>query len=287
MTPALARAVDTRKVVAGEPGEVSIAELAALTGVAEATLRAWETRYGVPRPRRLPSGHRRYPRAEVELIDAAVEYRRAGMSVAAALERALATLPSPPESIFAALLEQRPELAPHEMDKRTLARISRAIEDECLARASPGLLVGAFQREAFYRPAEPRWRELAGSMEVTFVLADFGRRRVSTLGPSEVPFAERSPLRREWGLIGPAGCLLARERAGSARDDRRRVFDAIWSPEPEIVHGAGRIAISMLGEDPLAERAAAVLGPAPAPSSRELRRATSLTNRIIGYVAAG
>ena len=29
------------------------------TGIGEATLRAWEQRYGFPEPHRLPSGHRR------------------------------------------------------------------------------------------------------------------------------------------------------------------------------------------------------------------------------------
>ena len=35
------------------------------TGISEHTLRAWERRFGVPRPRRLPSGHRRYTSEQV------------------------------------------------------------------------------------------------------------------------------------------------------------------------------------------------------------------------------
>lgn len=49
----------------GEPQLLSIGELAAATGISVDTLRVWERRYGKPRPQRLPSGHRRYPRSLV------------------------------------------------------------------------------------------------------------------------------------------------------------------------------------------------------------------------------
>ena len=240
----------------------------------------------------------------MEVVRAAVEHRRGGLSVAAALERARAAGGEPATSIFAAVRESRPELTPLAIDKTTLVCVSHAIEDECSARAVRGLLIGCFQRESFYRRAEPRWRELARGMAVTIVLADFARRRDRMRKPCEVPFARRSPLRSEWALIGPAGCLLARERPGREPGDERRLFDAVWSPEPEVVHAAARVAISLVagdslaggdslvngdslaGGDSLAERAVQALGPAPAPSPPELRRAASLTNRIIGYVAA-
>jgi DNA-binding transcriptional MerR regulator len=265
--------------------EITIAELASLTGVGEATLRAWEDRYGAPRPARLPNGHRRYSSRDVDVVRAAVEHRRSGLSVAAALARARTAGAEPAASIFAAVRESRPELAPLTIDNRTLARVSHAIEDECAARATSGLLIGSFQRESFYRRAEPRWRELARDMAVTIVLADFARRRVRAHAPSEIPFPRRSPLRAEWALIGPAGCLLARERPGGAATGSRRLFDAVWSPEAEVVHVAGRVAVSLMGGGSLAERAEAALGPPPAPSPPELRRAAGLTNRIVGYVA--
>jgi MerR family transcriptional regulator, light-induced transcriptional regulator len=265
---------------------ITIAELASMTGVGEATLRVWEERHGAPRPARLPNGHRRYSVRDVEVVRAAVEHRRGGLSVAAALERARAAGGEPATSIFAAVRESRPELAPLAIDKPTLVRVSHAIEDECAARAIRGLLIGCFQRESFYRRAEPRWRELARGMAVTIVLADFPHRRDRTRKPTEVPFGRRSPLRSEWALIGPAGCLLARERPGGAAGEHRRLFDALWSPEPEVVHAAAGVAVSLVGDDSLAERAVEALGPAPAPSPPELRRAACLTNRIIGYVAA-
>jgi DNA-binding transcriptional MerR regulator/methylmalonyl-CoA mutase cobalamin-binding subunit len=38
------------------------------TGIGEHTLRAWERRFGFPRPERLPSGHRRYPADQVRRL---------------------------------------------------------------------------------------------------------------------------------------------------------------------------------------------------------------------------
>lgn len=269
-----------------DDAELTIAELASLTGVGEATLRAWEERHGAPQPTRLPNGHRRYSPRDVELVRTAAGYRHGGLSVPAALERARSAGSEPAASIFAAIRESRPELAPLAIDRGGLTRVSRAIEDECAARATRGLLIGCFQRESHYRRVEPRWRELARGMAVTIVLADFARRRVRSRQPSEVPVALRSPLRAEWALIGPAGCLLARERPGTGTGGGIRLFDAVWSPEPEVVHGAARVAMSLLGGGPLAERAQAALGPAPAPSAPDLRRAAGLTNRIVGYLAA-
>ena len=267
--------------------ELTITELATVTGIPQATLRAWEARHGVPTPHRLVNGHRRYAARDAELIVAASEHRRQGLSVAAALERARASLRQrePPASIFAAVRAFRGDLVPQPIERSALAGVSRAIEDECLTRATRGLLIGGFQREAFYRRSERRWRELATAMAVTIVLADFPRRRERQRGPCEIPVRDPSPLLSEWVLIAPAGCVLARERAPRDRRSHERVFDTIWSPEPEVVHTAGRIAIELLGDGPTGRRALEALGPPPVPSSPELRRAAALTNRIVGYVA--
>lgn len=45
-----------------------IREVARATGVAPVTLRAWERRYGLLRPRRTPKGHRLYAQADVERV---------------------------------------------------------------------------------------------------------------------------------------------------------------------------------------------------------------------------
>jgi len=51
---------------------LSIGDVVTATGIGEATLRAWERRFGFPEPRREPSGHRRYSAADVERIRAAL-----------------------------------------------------------------------------------------------------------------------------------------------------------------------------------------------------------------------
>ena len=75
--------------------------------------------------------------------------------------------------MFAGLRRRRPDLVPYLLAKRTLIALSHAIEDESCARADHGLIMGAFQRERFYRQAEPRWRELARTADAAVALADF------------------------------------------------------------------------------------------------------------------
>jgi methanogenic corrinoid protein MtbC1/predicted DNA-binding transcriptional regulator AlpA len=47
---------------------LTIGELSKKTGITTHTLRIWEKRHGAPQAIRLPSGHRRYPQAEVERL---------------------------------------------------------------------------------------------------------------------------------------------------------------------------------------------------------------------------
>jgi MerR family transcriptional regulator, light-induced transcriptional regulator len=55
-----------------ESGEdfFTIGELSKLTGIGIHTLRVWEKRYGAPESIRLPSNHRRYPKIEVDRLQA-------------------------------------------------------------------------------------------------------------------------------------------------------------------------------------------------------------------------
>lgn len=61
------------------------------TGVAAPTLRAWERRYGLPRPQRAPSGRRLYSRQDAETIHWLVARQAEGMTIgqAVALWRSL------------------------------------------------------------------------------------------------------------------------------------------------------------------------------------------------------
>jgi len=55
--------------------------LAERTGVATPTLRAWERRYGLLKPRRTPSGHRLYSGADVALVRRVTELMQDGLAI--------------------------------------------------------------------------------------------------------------------------------------------------------------------------------------------------------------
>jgi DNA-binding transcriptional MerR regulator len=59
------------------------------TGVAEATLRAWERRYQVPKPARTPSGYRLYSEADVAQVQRMRELCEAGVAPADAAQQIL------------------------------------------------------------------------------------------------------------------------------------------------------------------------------------------------------
>jgi DNA-binding transcriptional MerR regulator len=65
----------------------SIGKVSDLTGIPPVTLRAWERRYGLPRPQRTASGHRLYSNTEVALILRAQALQANGYSISRAIEQ--------------------------------------------------------------------------------------------------------------------------------------------------------------------------------------------------------
>jgi len=96
---------------------ISIGELAGMTGVGVHTLRVWEKRYGSPCAKRLPSGHRRYPKDEVPRLRAiakAIESGyRPGKVVTASMEELQALMG------MKAFIEPGPEKAPAGKDENS------------------------------------------------------------------------------------------------------------------------------------------------------------------------
>ena len=272
---------------------LTIREVARRTGIAAPTLRMWESRYGFPLPGRLPSGHRRYSADDVERLREVARDRDAGLSLPAAIDRVRRSAEEVEPSIFASLRRRRPTLAPYLLPKRTLIGLSHAIEDECCARGERPLLVGSFQREAFYRDAEPRWHELARTAELAIVFADFPARREVPGGVVELPIPIAAPLRREWSLVCAAraygACLAAWERPGQTDVlDAERVFETIWTVDPILVREAVRIAAGLAaGPAPeLAERLRAAAAERTDDSGDQLELATALTSRMVAYVGS-
>ncbi|RKH61848.1 MerR family transcriptional regulator [Corallococcus aberystwythensis] len=62
-----------------------IRTIARLTGIREATLRAWERRYGFPRPERSENNYRVYSRDEVEAVRRVAKLMEEGLSVSEAI----------------------------------------------------------------------------------------------------------------------------------------------------------------------------------------------------------
>ncbi len=272
---------------------LTISQFVERTAVAEGTLRMWERRHGFPMPERLPSGHRRYSESEVELVRRVASERAAGMSLAAAITRVTSFTAQPPPSVFAALRSRRADLEPRTLPKPMLIALSHAIEDESLSRAERPLLFASFQTEHFYRQAQARWRELSRGADLAVAFADFDRVRTPRDGPAEIPVDRGHALAREWSVVccaaGYAVCLAGWEPPGSAEGSPGgRVFETIWSVEPEVVWEAGRICAAIVAArrssliEPLRARLESNPGLA-APA--QLRLATAITNRTLSYLS--
>jgi MerR family transcriptional regulator, light-induced transcriptional regulator len=267
----------------------SIGDLAAESGVNEATLRMWESRHGFPVPQRLPGGHRRYSERDLDAVRWIVRARAEGLSLASAIERARQLTAEHSPSVFAALRDAFPELQPYVFGQRSLLRLSRALEDECVQRARRPVLFGAFQDERFYRASEQRWRELARTAEVAVVFAAFDRLRRPRGGPAEVPLPAAAELRREWVIVFDApnvgACLAAWERP--AAGPRARVFETLWTVERQVVRHAARICAELAAQaDPaLVEGVRERLADAPVASPDDVRVAAAVASRMVAYAA--
>jgi MerR family transcriptional regulator, light-induced transcriptional regulator len=266
--------------------DLTIGVVATATNVNVAVLRAWEARFGFPTPHRTPSGHRRYSAQQVEQIRQVQRDRDAGMSLDAAIRRAMVDDGRGETSIFAGLRQRWPELPVHLLSKRALLAISRAIEDECCARAQRPMLVGSFQRERFYRRSEDRWRELARTASTVVVFADFPKTRRRRRGIVEIAVAADAPVLREWAVICDApnftACLVALERPGRTAAGQRR-FEALWSVDPALVSDALAISTTLAGNDDETRLMLSRSRSASDPVAN-MTSATSLVSRIVAYL---
>ena len=289
-----------------EPGPgLTIGDLAQRTGLAPATLRAWETRFGFPQPRRLASGHRRYAERDVALVDQVVRRKDAGVRLENAIAEASQAREAPSASVFAELRRRQPHLTPQPLKKSTLLALTWAMEDECCARAQRPTLFAGFQHERFFRQAQERWTELARTSRRTVVFAAFDDPTLdpaagdpSASGPSaqeltKVGLPAEAPMRREWSLVCDAedhpAALAAWELPGQSHTrDRDRIFESVWTLEPPGVRDAARACADLVAQ--LAPDQAVGLerlDEPTAPASDDLRAASSMFARLVAYVDRG
>jgi hypothetical protein len=114
------------------------------------------------------------------------------MSLHAAIAQAIAAAAQPEPSVFAGLRRRHPALLP----QVTLLALTRAIEDECCARAERPALFAAFQRQRFFGQSRRRWDELARTARVMIAFADFGGPAAAAGRRRDRPRRSRSPCPR-------------------------------------------------------------------------------------------
>ncbi|MGZ5399648.1 MAG: DICT sensory domain-containing protein [Nocardioides sp.] len=269
---------------------LTIGELSEHTGLSPQVLRTWETRFAFPAPTRLPSGHRRYTGADVRAVRRVLEERDRGMR----LEQAIAVARRAEDvtdsgSIFAALSLRHPELASYTLTKSTLLALSWAIEDEAIAQAARGVLVGTFQRGRFFGQSAARWRELARTAQAALAMADFPEHD-DEASPALVALPPDSPLLREWIVVHDAptfaAALVAWELPGQGEvPDSERHFEALWTVDGRIVRDAAAVcADAALAAGSMAARdLVRVLEESSSAPATSLRSANAVFNRMVAY----
>ena len=272
--------------------KLAIKDLAEQTGVAAGTIRMWEQRYGFPEPSRSAAGYRIYTEQDVVALRRVVAYRSRGLSVPAALERARSLEGSTDRpSIFAALAAGDAPVRPQKLHRSTLVALSRAIEEEAMARAAGPVVIGAFQSEANYRAVEHRYRRLAHVADAVAVFADFPNLRADDEdAPTEIPIGQGEALGHEWAVVvdapGYAACLVGWETPSSA--DGERVFETVWTMDAPVVRRAAQVgaALAARSAPEWSERLLAMLADRPLAVEAPAPGLTALTNRMIGYLDA-
>jgi MerR family transcriptional regulator, light-induced transcriptional regulator len=278
-------------------GHLAIRDVAERTGLAAGTIRMWEQRYGAPVPGRSDSGYRLYSQDDVEMLRRAVAFRRRGLSVPAALERAKSIGETDRPSIYGAIVAGgEGPVSPRVLRKETLIQISRAIEDETMARAAGPVVFGAFQRVRNYRAVEHRYKRMAETADAAVVFADFDAPRVIEGQPAEVPISRDAALGNEWAVIvdapGYAACLLAWERPQSPEErklpDAQRRFESLWTMDPAVVRRAAQVGCSLTRAScpELADRIDTLLAERPLAMEAPAPGLTALTNRLVSYLEA-
>ena len=268
---------------------LAIKDLAEQTGVAAGTIRMWEQRYGFPEPERTAAGYRVYTEQDVVALRRVVAYRSGGLSVPAALERARSLEgPTDRPSIFAALASGEQPVRPQRLRRPTLIALSRAIEEEAMARAAGPVVIAAFQAEANYRAVEHRYRRLAHVADAVGVFASFKAPSVDDEDtPAEIPITTADALAHEWAVVidapGYAACLVGWETPDRDGD---RVFEAVWTMDAAVVRRAAQVgaALAARSAPEWSERLLAILADRPLAVEAPTPGLTALTNRMIGYL---
>jgi methanogenic corrinoid protein MtbC1 len=191
------------------------------TGVSAHTLRAWERRYGLPRPARSEGGHRLYSQRDIEIIGWLAERQEEGMSISRAVDLweqldaagqdplARAPAPQPPPVAEGATVEGYEQAwveACLHLDEARAERISV----EAFAVLDPETVVTGVLQRGLSRIGD-LWYEGRASVHQEHFATELAVRRVEALISASPP-----PTRRELiiaacppGELHSFGLLLA------------------------------------------------------------------------------
>ncbi|MGI8522801.1 MAG: DICT sensory domain-containing protein [Nocardioides sp.] len=229
---------------------LGIGELARRAGVEQQVIRAWESRFGFPEPRRTSGGRRVYDTADVDRVIRVLALKDSGLRLAQAIDRVRQQgVEGNRLSVYAELRRVHPHLQHRVLRRDALTAVSHAIEDEALARAVRPVVYGAFQREEFYRRSAPRWNELARTATSCVVLADFASVSGGAGRPVEIGLREGSPLLREWavvvGSLDFSAVLTGWEMPGEHAVPRgQQRFETVFSFDPAAVRTAMDVCVA-------------------------------------------
>jgi MerR family transcriptional regulator, light-induced transcriptional regulator len=272
---------------------IGIGELARRTGLTQQAIRAWESRFGFPVASRTAGGRRQYPEAEVDRVHRVLALRDTGVKVSSAIARISAEQSRPP-SIFAELRRLRPELERRVLGRDALVAISRAIEDEVMARTSRPHVFAAFQREQHFRAVSRRWQEIARTASSCLVFADFPSAAAGDPNGSgslvRVPLEPDAPLLREWAVVvvAPSFSVVLTaweipQQEPVAPEARR--YETVFSFDPDAVRLAADVCIAAAGESGVVNRRlSAVLDDTLAIEPTDPTGADALVMRAFDYL---
>jgi MerR family transcriptional regulator, light-induced transcriptional regulator len=114
--------------------------------------------------------------------------------------------------------------------------------------------------------------------------------RAGADGAVLVHLPAEAPMRREWSLVcdapGHAAALAAWELPGQGGvRDSDRLFESVWTLEPQAVRNAARTCAGLAAQlSPDLQVDLGDLDSTPPEASDDLRTATTMFGRLLGYV---
>jgi signal transduction histidine kinase/BarA-like signal transduction histidine kinase len=199
-------------------------------------------------------------------------------------------------SLYRALREARPDVRPILASKATLVATSHLVEDLVASADARHVLMSGFQHGRHWEAERARYLELSDAGDVIAVFA--GREPPPEWEVDHVGVRLRAgdPLTQEWFVLalGPeVAVTLCGLDAGpdeeDAQEEGARLFEVLWSFDPDLAETAAQIVLRELAKvapERAAQAAEAVraVGPAPRTARAVAREADELVAGLVDRV---